>query len=227
MAIQCPPNLDVEALQRAFDEVLRRHEAWRTVFREDGGRLLQVVLPPQIHRLRQVDLAGLPEDDRGVEARRLAEQDARRPFDLGAGPLWRGTLFDLGGLGHRLHLTLHHAIFDGVSVDQLLVAELTTLYGAFSQGRTSPLAELPIQYPDYAIWQRNWSEGPEAQAQLDSLREQLRGGARGTDQLASTAERELDVVDGRADRDAGQWDRIADANRGVLPALNRVADLEA
>jgi amino acid adenylation domain-containing protein len=175
MAIQCPPNLDVEALQRAFNEVLRRHEAWRTVFREDGGRLLQVVLPPQVHRLRQVDLAGLPADERGVEARRLAEQDARRPFDLGVGPLWRATLFDLGGLGHRLHLTLHHAIFDGVSVDQLLVAELTTLYEAFSQGRTSPLAELPIQYPDYAIWQRNWSEGPEAQAQLDNLREQLRG----------------------------------------------------
>jgi amino acid adenylation domain-containing protein len=175
LAVHCPPDTHVAALERAFDEVLRRHEAWRTVVRTEAGQPVQVILPPQVHRLPLVDLRHLPRERRAAEALRLAAEDARRPFDLEQGPLWRALLVALGEDGYRLHLTLQHLVFDGVSIYQVLLPELRALHDAFRQGRPSPLPEPPVQYADYAAWQREWAVGPAATAQLERWRARLAG----------------------------------------------------
>src|SRR5439155_18357428 len=138
LAVHCPPDIDPAALGRAFDEVLRRHEAWRTVIRTDGGRPEQVVLPATAHRLRVVDLSDLPPELGQAEALRLARQDAVLPFDQERGPLWRAALVSLGPRGHRLHHTLRHLVLDGVSIYQVLLPELRALHDAFRAGAPSP-----------------------------------------------------------------------------------------
>ena len=177
LAVHCPPDTDVGALERAFDEVLSRHEAWRTVVRTEAGQPVQVVLPPAVHRLPLVDLSHLPPEGRAAKALRLAAEDARRPFDLEHGPLWRALLVAMGEDGYRLHLTLQHLIFDGVSLYQVLLPELHTLHEAFREGRPSPLPEPPVRYADYAAWQREWASGPAATAQLGRWRDRLAGAA--------------------------------------------------
>ncbi|HEY4026298.1 MAG TPA: amino acid adenylation domain-containing protein [Candidatus Dormibacteraeota bacterium] len=175
LAVHCPAGIDPGALERAFNEVLRRHEAWRTVVRTREGRPEQVVLPATAHRLPVIDLGHLPPDRRAAEAVRLAEEDARRPFDLEQGPLWRAMLLSLGEDGYRLHLTLRHLVFDGVSIYQVLLPELRALHDAYRTGAPSPLPEPPVQYADYAVWQREWARGPVAAAQLDHWRARLAG----------------------------------------------------
>src|SRR2546425_7731149 len=104
--------LDVPALEQSFNEIIRRHEAWRTTFTIVDGRPVQVVNPAPTLRLPVVDLRGLPEAEREPEALRLASEDARQPFDLGRGPLLRANLIRLRDDEHRFVLTLHHIIFD-------------------------------------------------------------------------------------------------------------------
>ena len=173
VAVHCPAGIDPAALERAFNEVLRRHEAWRTVVRTEGGRPVQVVLPARDHRLPAIDLGHLPRERRAAEAVRLAGEDARLPFDLERGPLWRAMLISLGEDGYRLHLTLRHLVFDGVSIYQVLLPELHALHEAFRSGAPSPLPEPAIQYGDYAVWQRAWVRRPDARAQLDYWRARL------------------------------------------------------
>jgi amino acid adenylation domain-containing protein len=175
LAVHCPAGTDVAALELAFNEVLRRHEAWRTVVRTEAGQPVQVALPPAAHRLPLVDLGHLAREERVAEAVRLAAEDARRPFDLERGPLWRALLVSLGEDGYRLHLTLRHLVFDGVSIYQVLLPELAALHAVFREGLPSPLAEPAIQYADYAAWQREWARGPAARAQLDHWRSRLAG----------------------------------------------------
>jgi hypothetical protein len=143
----------VAALERAFAEVLGRHAAWRTVVRTVDGQPCQVVLPPAAPTLPLVDLTHLAPDLREAAAVELAQRDAREPFDLERGPLWRATLVFLGEAGYRLHLTLQHLIFDGVSIYRVLLPELRALHDAFANCLPSPLPELPVQYADYARWQ--------------------------------------------------------------------------
>jgi amino acid adenylation domain-containing protein len=175
LAVHCPADIDPAALESAFNDVLRRHDAWRTVFRTTDGRPEQVVLTPVAHRLPVTDLGHLARERRAAEAVRLAEEDARRPFDLERGPLWRARLLSLGEDGYRLHLTLRHLIFDGVSIYQVLLPELRALHDAHRAGAPSPLPDLPVQYPDYAAWQREWVAGPVARAQLEHWRSRLAG----------------------------------------------------
>ena len=149
-------ELDREALVRSFLEIVRRHEAWRTTFEWDGDQPVQIVQPPPTDvEIPVADLRKIPLAEREREAIRLATADALEPFDLAKGPMYRMRLVRLGDTEHRLFITLHHIIFDGVSLYRVLLPELQTLYDAFAKNESPALAQLPIQYPDYAVWQRD------------------------------------------------------------------------
>ncbi|WP_164002997.1 non-ribosomal peptide synthetase, partial [Pyxidicoccus caerfyrddinensis] len=166
--------LDVAALERSFEALVRRHESLRTTFRAEGGLPVQVISPAGRVELKRVDLGGLPEAEREQEARRRAEEEAARPFDLAQGPLLKTSLLRLGEQEHVLVLMTHHIVSDGWSMG-ILVREVAALYEAFSLGRTSPLPELAVQYPDYAVWQREWLKGEVLEAQLGYWKQQLEG----------------------------------------------------
>jgi amino acid adenylation domain-containing protein len=167
--------LDVSALKQSLNEIIRRHEAWRTNFAVQDGQLVQVINPLLDLELPLIDLRGLAESAREAEALRLATLDARRPFDLDQGPLLRALLVRLADGDHRLYLTLHQIIFDGVSLYSVFLPELTTLYEAFRNGRPSPLPELSIQYADFAHWQREQTQDESISDQLAYWRKQLAG----------------------------------------------------
>ncbi|HKI05115.1 MAG TPA: amino acid adenylation domain-containing protein, partial [Thermoanaerobaculia bacterium] len=173
-AVRLNGDLDVAALSAALGETVRRHEALRTVFMEspETGQPVQVVTPWRPRQLAIIDLSASPS-----EARRLALAEAHRPFDLAAGDdgwMARSALLRLGSREHILLVTLHHIAADGWSVE-IFLREMTALYGAFRAGRPSPLAELPIQYADYAVWQRSWLHGEEMEARLAYWRGMLAG----------------------------------------------------
>ncbi|MFL6332077.1 MAG: amino acid adenylation domain-containing protein, partial [Pyrinomonadaceae bacterium] len=174
MAMRLAGRLDVTALERSLNEVVRRHEVLRTTFAAGDGQAVQVIKPSLILTLPAEDLTGLPESERGSEARRLAAQEARTPFSLTEGPLIRARLLRLGRQEHVLLVTVHHIVFDGWSTGVLL-KEVTALYGAYSRGLTPALPELPIQYADFALWQREWLQGAVLDRQLAYWREQLSG----------------------------------------------------
>ncbi len=173
-AVRLEGRLEPAVLGRALSEIVRRHEALRTRFVARGGEPAQVVDPAVAVSLPRVALSGLPEGTRDGEARRLAREEARAPFDLGRGPLLRVTLLRLGGESWICLLTQHHIASDGGSI-AVLVAEMSTLYAAFLAGEPSPLADLPVQYGDYAIWQRRWLAGEALTEELVWWREHLRG----------------------------------------------------
>jgi len=154
VTIRMSGPLDVAALERGFNEIVRRHEPWRTTFAIVDGEPSQVIHPPPAIALPVIHLEELLEEQREPEALRLATEDARVPFDLATGPLLRTRLIKMDEGEHRLYLTLHHIIFDGVSIYDVLLPELAALHDAFSVGKPSPLSEPVIQYADYAHWQR-------------------------------------------------------------------------
>lgn len=166
--------LEFGALKDSLIEIIRRHEAWRTNFVFLDGRLVQVIHPLFELQLPIFDLRRLPEAEREAEALCLATEDARRPFDLEQGPLLRAMLVRFGPAEHRLFITLHHIIFDGVSIYKVFLPELATLYEAFLTGRPSPLPEPPIQYSDFAYWQRQ-QMGEGLSSDLTYWRQQLAG----------------------------------------------------
>src|SRR5262249_52234210 len=134
----------------------------------------QCIAPAGTYHLPLTDLSSLSYEERQNEVQRLAEQERARPFDLARGPLLRTCLLRLTPKEHVLLLTLHHIIFDGWS-SSLLLRDLEILYQAFLLGLPSPLEPLPIQYADYALWQRDWLQGEILQRQLDYWQERLRG----------------------------------------------------
>ncbi|HEX8275451.1 MAG TPA: amino acid adenylation domain-containing protein, partial [Longimicrobiaceae bacterium] len=166
--------LDARALRRALGEIVRRHEALRTVFPTAGDEPVQVVLPPSPLPLPVDDLSGLPGAERDVELRRRLREAAAAPFDLARGPLLRCRLFRLAGDEHVLSATLHHAVTDQWSL-RVFFAELGALYRAPSGRPRPPLAPLPAQYADYAVWQRKRMRGPEMERQLAYWRARLAG----------------------------------------------------
>jgi amino acid adenylation domain-containing protein len=173
-ALRLSGALDERALERALGEIVRRHEALRTVFAEVDGSPVQVIAPFAAFALPVEDLSGLSEVDREAEVRRRAGEEARRAFDLSAGPLYRAALLRLGAEDHVLLLSMHHIVSDGWSMG-VLFRELSALYEAYLAGRESPLAELAVQYADYAVWQREQLEGEVLERQLSYWREQLSG----------------------------------------------------
>jgi len=175
VTIHLPGPLDVAVFERAFNEIVRRHEIWRTTFPTIDGQPVQHVHPDSARTLPLVDLMALPAEDREAESVRLATIEARQPFDLAAGPLLRATLMRLGEQDHRLYLALHHIIFDGVAMYQGFLPELRSIYEAFLDGRPSPLPEPPIQYADYAVWQREDIQGETLERHLAYWRQRLGG----------------------------------------------------
>ena len=147
-------RLDVSALQRSFNEILRRHEAWRTSFVVLDGQPFQEVKDHLFVSLSVIDLRSIPDEQREATAVAIATADARIPIDMGQTPLFRVRLIRLRDEEHRLYLTLSHIIFDGVAIYRVFLPELAALYKAYSAGEPSPLADLAIQYPDYAVWER-------------------------------------------------------------------------
>ncbi len=166
--------LQVEVLEQSLNAVIQRHEVLRTTLIALGGQPMQAIAPELTVKLPLVDLCHLPEAEQEVEALRLATEEAQRPFNLAQGPLLRATLLQLGAGEYMLLLNIHHTIFDGSSTG-LLLRELVALYQAFSNNQPSPLPELPIQYADYAVWQREWLQGDVLAEQLAYWKQQLAG----------------------------------------------------
>jgi amino acid adenylation domain-containing protein len=166
--------LEIPLLAASLGEIVRRHEALRTVFREAGGTPVQAIRPPAPFALPVIDLSALPEGAREAAARQLAAAEAARPFDLARGPLFRAGLLRLVPGDHLLVANMHHIVSDGWSV-AIFLAELSALYGAGQAGRPSPLPELAVQYADFALWQRRWLAGEVLDEQLRYWRRRLAG----------------------------------------------------
>jgi hypothetical protein len=158
-------QLDFGLLQSVLTEIARRHEVLRTTFVQAPSGPVQVIAPPAPWPLPIVDLAGLAEPVRTDELMRLTHEDGKRPFDLEKGPLRRATLVRLAPRSHGLLFNLHHSVCDGWSLE-ILTRELEALYKAFAAGSSSPLPELPLQYADFADWQRGWLQGEVYDRQL-------------------------------------------------------------
>jgi amino acid adenylation domain-containing protein len=171
-AVRLVGALDVEALTRTLDEVVRRHETLRTRFVERDGRAVQHVEAPRRVELPCLDLSDLPVEQRWQRCKAQLTRQAAEPFDLSAGPPIRARLIRLGEADHVVALVLHHIVSDGWSTG-VLVRELAALYSAFSRGEPSPLPELPLQYADYAHWQREWLKGEVLERQLAYWHTQL------------------------------------------------------
>ena len=167
-------GVDLDALRRALNEVVRRHEALRTTFRTAGGQPQQVIEARAEVDLSVIDLRSLPPQMREAEARQLSAAEAERSFDLERGPLFRARLMRIRDDDHSLLLTMHHIVSDAWSV-RILLREISTLYDAFRAGRPSPLADLPIQYADFALWQQAELQGERLNALLDFWRSALEG----------------------------------------------------
>ncbi len=158
-------EVDAARLAAALTEVARRHEALRTVFAREGGEPVQRVGPPAPVPVPEIDLSSLPAAERESLGAALAREEAGRPFDLSRGPLLRARLVRLGEGEHLLLLTVHHIVADGASMG-ILVRELSVLYAALAEGRPADLPELPVQYADFAAWQRQTSQRERLEPQL-------------------------------------------------------------
>ncbi|HEY0783902.1 MAG TPA: condensation domain-containing protein, partial [Thermoanaerobaculia bacterium] len=174
VALRLAGKLDVSALTASLSEIVRRHESLRTVFRKVEGEPRQMVLAPSSLSVPVVDLSGLPGSAGEAEAMRLSTLEARRPFDLAAGPLLRASLVRLADEAWIALLNVHHIVSDGWS-QGVLVDELVALYGATTRGARASLPELPIQYGDFALWQREWLAGEVVASQVQYWREALAG----------------------------------------------------
>ncbi|MET0395626.1 MAG: amino acid adenylation domain-containing protein, partial [Longimicrobiaceae bacterium] len=172
VALHLAGALDADALRGALEDIVRRHEALRTVFGRDGDHPVQVVLPPSAFELAVADLSGVPGEARTAALDARARAEALRPFDLGAGPLFRALLLRAAEDEHVLVLAMHHAASDGWSMD-VLFRELGVLYAARLRGEASPLPALPLRYADYAAWQREWLTGEALERQLDGWKARL------------------------------------------------------
>ncbi|MEH2536066.1 amino acid adenylation domain-containing protein, partial [Bradyrhizobium sp. AZCC 1614] len=167
-------SLDVAALERSFVEIVHRHENLRTRFELVDGHGVQVIEASAGFGLELVDLSVLEDEERQIEARRLASEHAERPFNLRTGPLLRAMLVRLSGSEHLLMINMHHITSDGWSL-RVLLRELGMLYAAHLEGRPSPLPDLSAQYADYTLWQRAWLDGDVLARHIAYWRHQLAG----------------------------------------------------
>src|SRR5258708_6500688 len=164
--------LDPDVLERSFNEIIRRHEAWRTSFETSAGQPVQIVHAHRPMQFSRIDLRGLSETEREAEAVRLVSEDVRPPFQMSKGPLLRPILVRMSDEDHCLFLVIHQIVVDGRSAYQIYPSELAAHYKAFLAGQPSPLPELKIQCADLAWWQRECLKEEEAR-QVNYWREQL------------------------------------------------------
>ncbi|MGH9571787.1 MAG: condensation domain-containing protein, partial [Candidatus Angelobacter sp.] len=173
-AVRLSGDLDVAALERSLAEVVRRHEALRTRFPLVNGRPVQVVSPPQPLTLPQIDFTQLEPAMQGIAVQEAVSREAAQAFSLEDGPLLRNKLLKLSADEHVVLLTVHHIVFDAWSAG-ILLQELAALYETYSTGGDSALPELPLQYADFAQWQREQLTGETLNSMIDYWREQLAG----------------------------------------------------
>ncbi|MBR8840563.1 MAG: AMP-binding protein, partial [Stigonema ocellatum SAG 48.90 = DSM 106950] len=166
--------LNVAALEKSINEIVRRHEVLRTCFAVVEGQAVQRISSELMMPLPLVDLQDLPPTERETEVQRQGRADAQQPFDLTQAPLMRLTLLRLGIEEHILLVTIHHIIFDAWSAG-VFIREMSALYEAFATGKPSPLPELFIQYADFAVWQQQWLQGEVFSSQLNYWKQQLEG----------------------------------------------------
>ncbi|MCA8309398.1 amino acid adenylation domain-containing protein [Burkholderia sp. AU28942] len=164
--------LDAHALRLACDAMIARHEALRTTFDEAEDGVAQTIHPPLRCPWRETDLDAVPDAQRTARAETVASTDEAAAFDLGTAPLMRAHLIRFDATHHWLALTVHHIVSDGWSSDVMLY-ELAAFYRAYASGEPVPLAPLPIQYADYALWQRRWLDAGERERQLAFWRERI------------------------------------------------------
>ncbi len=173
-AVRMDGALNVAALERALNEIVRRHEVLRTNFVAAEGRPVQAIAPERTLVLAIVDLSDWQDGTGAEELQRRLKEESRRPFDLTRDVLIRGLLVRTSPVEHTLLLTLHHIISDGWSLG-ILFRDLAAYYTAFSQGQTPTLPELPIQFADYVFWDRETTQGPALERLLSYWRKQLHG----------------------------------------------------
>ena len=173
-ALRLQGKLAWPVLLQSINAMLSRHETLRTSFVSKGGRPMQSVATSLVVTPPMIDLGDLAKNERPLAFQHISEEEAQRPFDLAHGPLLRLTLVRLESEEYLLLLTFHHSIADGWSVN-IFFRELNMLYAAFQVGKPSPLPELPIQYADYAVWQREWLQGETLEQELDYWKQQLAG----------------------------------------------------
>jgi amino acid adenylation domain-containing protein len=173
-AVRLNGALDLPALEQTFGELLRRHESLRTTFDAVDGLPVQIISETSELPLRALDLSELPEHEREAEALRLANEDVLRPFDLARGPLMRVLVLRLGAEEHILLCTAHHIVSD-IWSRGVLIREVSQLYAAFSRGESVTLPELPIQYADYAHWEREMLQGGVLETEIAYWKKQLDG----------------------------------------------------
>jgi amino acid adenylation domain-containing protein len=174
VALRLRGLLDPLALKRALDALVRRHEILRTVFVSSEGTPWQEIMREGDFPLREIDLRGIPEVEREGQVRAQKIEEVHAKFDLRAGPLVRGRLLRLQDEEHVLLITMHHIVSDGWSIG-IMIRELAALYRAHKEGGDPQLSVLPIQYADYAQWQRQWLQGEALERQLGYWREHLGG----------------------------------------------------
>ncbi|MBW8879773.1 MAG: hypothetical protein JF614_32995, partial [Acidobacteria bacterium] len=172
VAVGLKGELDVASFAGALSTIVERHESLRTVFAEVDGEAYQVVRTGVDFHLAERDLSGLEAEERRRTVLRLAQEDARRPFDLNRDLLLRASLLKLSAEDHVVLLNMHHIASDGWSMG-VLMQEIRTLYEAYRAGKPNPLAPLRVQYADYAQWQRQWLRGEVLEGQLSYWRRQL------------------------------------------------------
>ncbi|WP_315792608.1 non-ribosomal peptide synthetase [Bradyrhizobium sp. SZCCHNRI1002] len=173
-ALRLDGELDAAALEQSLAEVVRRHEALRTHIELVDGQGVQVIDAAASFRLELLDLSHLGVNTQEAEIRRLAKEEASYRFELTRGPVFRARLIRLGARDYVVLATMHHIVSDGWSIG-VLTREVAAIYEAFSQGKSSPLPELPVQYADYALWQRAWLQGDALERQLAYWKERLKG----------------------------------------------------
>jgi hypothetical protein len=217
-AVRLQGQLNIEALDRTLIEIVRRHEVLRTTFKSINGQPVQVIAQAQRLAIPLIELSESDEDEREQRVRELIDAETQTPFDLSAGPLLRVKLLRLGAEEHIVVLTMHHIVSDGWSMG-LLLNEVATLYRAYSAGEKSPLAELSIQYADYAVWQREWLQGEVLEAELAYWREQLGGEL---PVLELPTDRPRPAV--QSYRGAREFFRLEAAAAGALRQLSRAHD---
>jgi alpha-ketoglutarate-dependent taurine dioxygenase/acyl carrier protein len=230
-AVRLTGVLNVPALQQSLNEIVHRHEALRTTFAMGNEQPIQVIAPSLTLPLPIVDLRELPEAEQQAKVQQLAIKEAQCPFDLERDPLLRATLLQLGETEHIVLLTMHHIVSDGWSMG-VLVREVAVLYEAFTCGKPSPLAELSIQYADFAVWQRQWLQGEVLEAQLSYWKQHL-AGAPATLNLPTDRSALLPRGDAKGERSSASLSRPAvqtfrgATTRFVLPKdlSNAIANL--
>ncbi len=171
-AFRLTGQLDIAVLEQSLAEIIRRHEVLRTIFPVTDGSPIQVIASAQAASLSLADMTDSPENEHNTEMQQLLTKETQRPFDLERGPLLRITLIRLGMTKHLLLVTMHHIIFDAWSMG-IFNWELSVLYKAFSSDQPSPLPDIPVQYADFAHWQRQWLQGDVLQTELNYWKQQL------------------------------------------------------